>query len=1477
LRAKKNTNNITRFLKRAIVFCFGILFFTIYSGLGQTVQTFSNSGSWTVPADVSSVTVYSWGAGGGGGGSGVCDCAGGGGGGGAISTKTISVSSGQTYTITIGTAGSAGSTSGGNGGNGGTTTFTGTGGTCSAAGGTGGTGGSSGGGSGGPGGSSGNGYLYKGGNGASGYITSPWNRGGGAGGGAGSGSAGVDGSGNTGGSGGTGTYTGGTGGNGKSTSGQGAGSSGSAPGGGGGGAGSYSTGYSGGSGAAGQVVIIYTVCASPSITSQPSNSTVCSGSSASFSVSASGTAMLNYQWKENGVNLSNGGVYSNVTTSTLNISNSAGLNGKQYSCYISNSCGNITSNAATLTVDAAPSAGTAAASLASICDGASVNFSSSGTSGTQLFQYQFDGTGGVWTDWFAAPQTWNSAGMGGHTAYVRNKVTNGVCAAVYSAPCSVAINALPSPIASNNGPICAGNTLNLAVGAYSNYNWTGPNSFSSSIQNPSIGSATIAATGTYTVTVTDGNSCQNTSSTSATVNATSAASISIVANASTICAGTNVTFTATPTNGGATPTYQWKLNGGNVGTNSPTYSNSSLVNGNQVSCVMTSSNTCATGSPATSNLITMTVNANPTAAPGFSSNPICNGSSTTLSANASAGSGIITTYSWSSGIAGNNVSGSVSNAGTYTVTVTNSNSCTTVATSASLAINPVPTGGSMAIVNYCTATGSGTVTVTGVSNVTQYSWSLPAGLAGSSTTSSISVSGITAGSYTITVTPQYVSGGVTCNAATPVTGVVNVVASPTTATNTSSQTVCAGTAATLSGNNPSVGTGAWSVVSGPNTSSTQFANTAVYNTTFTPTIGGSYVVRWTITNAICSSYTDATITVNTVPSQPSTISGPTPACYTSSQTYSVTNVGGVSYSWNLPSGWTGSSTTNSISATVALTSGNITVTPSNGCGSGTPRTLSVTGQVCDAGPYNINAINGATTTIPCGYITRFYDSGGSGGNYGSNENYTTTFKAPAGKYLAIAFSNFHTEECLAPGCDILSIYNGPNTGSPLIGNYYGTYLPPTIYSSLGGYLTFKFVSDGDYNWPGFSADLQCVSSTTTISAVPDCDNQACLGNGPVTVSCIGNGTSNGGSVNDLSNGTVQGCLADGERNSSWFYFDISASGTLRLNITPTPGPAGEMYEYDFALYKLDPGDCPLDHNTAPVRCSYADGLCQPWGVTYQEYTGINSTQDADHSTNCWNNCDHGGACSVGTNSEGNDDGNGWVNDLPVTAGEHYVLVLGDNIMHNSGWNYPVTYALTGTATYCCSSTTLPVELTEFSGKCIDGKVKLGWTTASETNNDYFKVEKSKDGNEYYSIGTVEGSGNSNELKTYYFTDEEDGCLAGCYYRLQQFDYDGASEYSDVIRVECSSNLTSFDNFSLYPNPATDMAFLDIISPNDSPVDVLVFNNRGQQVFEKRIDLIKGYNQYQLSTSSFSNGIYCVVVTNNYRTKSKYILVDKPKK
>jgi len=111
--------------------------------------------------------------------------------------------------------------------------------------------------------------------------------------------------------------------------------------------------------------------------------------------------------------------------------------------------------------------------------------------------------------------------------------------------------------------------------------------------------------------------------------ATTNVSVSISATSNNICLSSSVTFTAVPVNGGSSPTYQWKLNGINVGTNSATYITNTMVNGDQVSCQLTSSSICGVV-PVSSNVIAMTVS-NPTIKGAVSGGgSICSGSSAPL-------------------------------------------------------------------------------------------------------------------------------------------------------------------------------------------------------------------------------------------------------------------------------------------------------------------------------------------------------------------------------------------------------------------------------------------------------------------------------------------------------------------------------------------------------------------------------------------------------------------------------------------------------------------------------------------------------------------------------------------------------------------------------------------------------------------------------------------------------------------------------
>ncbi|MFL5764886.1 MAG: PKD domain-containing protein [Bacteroidia bacterium] len=263
---------------------------------------------------------------------------------------------------------------------------------------------------------------------------------------------------------------------------------------------------------------------------------------------------------------------------------------------------------------------------------------------------------------------------------------------------TIIVNAIPAtPAPSNTGPYCVGQTISLSTPtvAGATYAWTGPGGFTSALQNPTRPSATLAMSGTYSVTVTVSGCTSAAGTTAVVVNTSVTPSVTVAASPTgPICAGTNVTFTATPSGGGTTPSYQWQVNGSNVGTGGATYSSSALANGDIVTVIMTSASPCASPATATSAGITMTVNPVVTPSVSVSASPsgaICAGTAVTFTATPTNG-GAAPIYQWQ--VNGSNVgtggtaytSSSLANGDIVTCILTSNAPCASPATATSAGI-----------------------------------------------------------------------------------------------------------------------------------------------------------------------------------------------------------------------------------------------------------------------------------------------------------------------------------------------------------------------------------------------------------------------------------------------------------------------------------------------------------------------------------------------------------------------------------------------------------------------------------------------------------------------------------------------------------------------------------------------------------------------------------------------------------------------
>jgi len=166
---------------------------------------------------------------------------------------------------------------------------------------------------------------------------------------------------------------------------------------------------------------------------------------------------------------------------------------------------------------------------------------------------------------------------------------------------------------------------------------------------------------------------------------------------------------------------------------------------------------------------------------------------------------------------------------------------------------------------------------------------------------------------------------------------------------------------------------------------------------------------------------------------------------------------------------------------------------------------------------------------------------------------------------------------------------------------------------------------------------------------------------------------------------------------------------------------------------------------------------------------------------------------------------------------------------------------------------IPVELTSFAATVGDGNVTLNWSTATETNNQGFDVERNS-GNGFKKIGFVAGFGTSTEIHSYTYTDNS--LQEGTYtYRLKQVDYDGTFEYSDVVEVE----LTVPKVFALeqnYPNPFNPSTKINFSLAADSKVTLTVFDVLGQEVANLiRGNLAAGSHEIEFNASNINSGVY----------------------
>ena len=200
-----------------------------------------------------------------------------------------------------------------------------------------------------------------------------------------------------------------------------------------------------------------------------------------------------------------------------------------------------------------------------------------------------------------------------------------------------------------------------------------------------------------------------------------------------------------------------------------------------------------------------------------------------------------------------------------------------------------------------------------------------------------------------------------------------------------------------------------------------------------------------------------------------------------------------------------------------------------------------------------------------------------------------------------------------------------------------------------------------------------------------------------------------------------------------------------------------------------------------------------------------------------------------------------------------------------------TGGLSNTQTFCGTIVVLPVDGAKMEASCENLVRNIVWTTVAEENNDYFTIEKTKNGIDFEEMSVIDGAGNSTTPRTYEWSDT-DPIREISYYRLNQTDYNGVKRELDFIAVDCKQEEDKLAITKVVTN--SNNIELEFVTNLEGIHSVQMIDLLGNRIYINEGNFVKGENGLLINKENLSNSIYLFIINNMNETIIEKVFLYK---